>query len=158
MQFKNKSKDTLNHLSLHDCVINHAEWIGNSLVFHMDWIEVLKTNPLNTTGRAKNARNAVLIFEDAIEISCIYYDLTKAQEEGKETNKKSYNIPDDAEIIITSITECCKDVEISQDEQNIENGQKIWTCLCQNDSEFKISYSTMWVCFNDFDKDSWFEF
>lgn len=157
MIFNYKSQDTLSHLSLHDCVIHHVEWMDTSLVFHMDWVDVLKTHPLNTTGKAKIAINAVLIFEGARVITSFYYDLTKAKEEGKKINKKVYRLPDDAEMVNTNIIDRCEDVEIYQDEESIEEGERMWTCSCQDDSEYKITFSTMYVCFNDLIKDSWFE-
>lgn len=158
MDFKFKSRNSLNHLSLHDCVINHAEWIGDSLIFYMDWVDVLKTHPYNSTGKAKVARIVALLFENATELSCFYYDLTKAEEEGRKVNKNTYSIPEDAEIITSSIVKRCNNTEISEDEETMEDGKIVWTCSCNNDTEFKITYSIMWVCFNALEEDSWFEF
>jgi hypothetical protein len=155
MDYKIKSQNTLSHLSLHDCTIDYVEWVDKYLVFYLESINVLKTHPLNNTGKAKIARNVALIFDNALELSCFYYDLTEAKKEGG-TNKKVYNIPEDSEIIDTNIIDLCRNIDIFEDKEITAEGKKIWTCSCNayEDAELKIKYSNMWVCFDILDEDS----
>jgi len=157
MEYQFKSRNTLCYLSLHDCEIQYVEWIDTSLIFHFNWVNVLKIHPQNQTGKAKVARNAILIFENAIELSCIYYDLTRTFYNKKKANKREFFIPDDADVVTSSIIERCKNVEISKNEVFNENGINIWNCSCHNDSNFKMTYSNMYVCFNQLEENAWFE-
>jgi hypothetical protein len=146
-----KSKDTLCHLSLHDCVINHVEWQDDSLVFFMEWIEVLETHPQNNTGRAKTAKDAIIKFEKAREISCLHYDYSNAIKKGIRSLSEQ-----DAEIMHSTTVDRCVQAEISNDDEFIGNERRIWRCECQNDSEFWLEFSSVWICFDSLSEDSWF--
>lgn len=57
----------------------------------------------------------------------------------------------------TCIIKQCNNKEISHVEERKENGKKIWSCSCHDNSEFKIQYSSMYMLFNGFEEDAWFE-
>lgn len=158
MEYTVKSLNTLNYISLHDCIINHVEWQNDNLTIYFDWIDVMKTHPANCTGKAKRAYNTAIIFEHVNETYCFYYDLSRAFEEGKRINKQSYTVPQDAEKFISTIAERCKNVEVDDANERREDNINYWSCSCQNDTEFEITFSNVWVCFNALSEDSWFEF
>lgn len=157
MYYSYNSQNTLEFVSLHDCFINHVVWQNNRLIIYLDWIDVMRNHPLNSSGKAKKAYNAAIIFDDALELGCFYYDLSKAYEEGRKINKQSYFVPEDAEMLKSTIAERCRNVEIDNLEERRDNGNRICRCLCHDDTEFEISFSNVWICFEKFGEDSWLE-
>lgn len=132
MGYKNICLTTEN-LYFHDCEINSVQMLDKSIIFQLEWLYVLKTHPLNKTGKSKVSRKPMLIFENASEVHC--------------SNGKK-------------IVDCCSGKEILDAEEILVKEKKIWKVFCCNRIEsisFKISYSSMRVCFNDLEEDAWFD-
>ena len=53
MDYKYISQNTLEYLSLHDCIIEAARIENGDLILDFEHIDVLSTHPLNPNGEAK---------------------------------------------------------------------------------------------------------
>jgi hypothetical protein len=117
----------------------------------MQWIEVLETHPQNNTGRAKTARDAIIKFEGAREINCLYYDFSKPKRKAVDSITVQ-----DVETIYSTIADQCVQAEIGYDSEFIGKKNRIWHCYCGYESEFWLEFSSVWICFDSLSEDSWF--
>jgi len=126
--------------------------------FYLEWINMLKSHPLNKTGKSKITRKSLLTFDNASIVFCKYYDMSRAYTEGKKTNKVFYNVEEEADVVNVDLFDSCSNLEISDDEETeTGEGEKTWYCICGDNLQFKIKYTSVYVHFNDLAEDAWFE-
>ena len=146
--FKYSSENTLQHLSLHDCVCTKLFYENNSLIFEMDWMEVLPTHPDNPFDQAHQSGSGRIVLFDPIADS-----LKLAHWRSNEF--KALTLTENIEI---------NDLEILDfNEEKTKDGfilslYGVFGRNSQFDSlEMSIRYSSSKVMFNDLGAVSWFE-
>lgn len=68
MDYKFDSENTLDYLSLHDCMCKKLFFKENQLVFNMEWMEVLDTHPLNPFKTAHRSDEGIIILNKPVLI------------------------------------------------------------------------------------------
>lgn len=143
-QFKYVSRNTIEHLSLHDCVCSDMRFVGADMVFKMQWLEVLATHPDNPFAQAhQSGQGRIVLHEPVIEQGVLI--------------KGDKNIPigENAQI---------RDFEVLEfDEERAEGGFELslyGISVGEPKADFiqmKIRYSSSGVMFNELGGESWFE-
>ncbi|CAH1202267.1 hypothetical protein PAECIP111891_02099 [Paenibacillus allorhizoplanae] len=77
MEYQYISENKIDHLSLHDSVIDKAYVNENELILEFDHLDVLVTHPLNPYPVAKSSGKAAIIFELFEMVQSILYDTSK---------------------------------------------------------------------------------
>ncbi len=146
--FKYISENTIQHLSLHDCVCSNLSYKNSSLIFEMEWMEVLSTHPNNPFDKAhQSGRGRIVLFDPIIGHG----------------NLDKWKSNDSTAIMLTEQKEI-KNFEILEfNEEKDKNGFVLSLYgIFNNNSQFdsikmKIRYSSSKVMFNDLNAVSWFE-
>ncbi len=73
----NNINSDLDHLSLHDCIIEDFEWNNKELVLYFEYIDVLHTHPNNPYDTAKCGEHSKLTFKNCVISKVIRYDTSK---------------------------------------------------------------------------------
>ena len=146
--FRYISENTIQHLSLHDCVCTKLFYENASLIFEMDWMEVLSTHPDNPFGQAHQSGSGRIVLSDSIADNI---KLAHWSSNGIKT------------ITLTELTGI-NDFEILDfNEEKTKDGfilslYGVFGRDSQFDSiEMSIRYSSSKVMFNDLGAVSWFE-
>uniref|UniRef100_UPI004057927E hypothetical protein n=1 Tax=Acetatifactor sp. TaxID=1872090 RepID=UPI004057927E len=74
MKYNFVSENTTNLLSLHDCDCSHFYYQNDSLIFEMEWMEVLANHPLNPNLKAHQSGNARIVLESPQIVECVLYE------------------------------------------------------------------------------------
>ena len=64
--FRYISRNTVEHLSLHDCCCAKLYRDGTSLVFEMEWMEVLASHPDNPYDKARQSGEGRIVLHGAV--------------------------------------------------------------------------------------------
>ena len=64
--FRYVSENTVEHLSLHDCVCSEMRSDGDELVFEMQWLEVLASHPDNPFPQAHQSGEGRIVLHGAV--------------------------------------------------------------------------------------------
>ena len=64
-EYRNKSENTVDQLSLHDCMCSRVYQNDNKLIFNMEWMEVLPDHPDNPFGEAHQSGEGCIILHGA---------------------------------------------------------------------------------------------
>ena len=64
--FRYVSKNTIEHLSLHDCDCSAMRFDGEDLVFEVEWIEVLASHPDNPFPQAHQSGEGRIVLHGAV--------------------------------------------------------------------------------------------
>jgi hypothetical protein len=156
IKYKFVSENMMEHLSLHDCVINKAYVKENDLIFEFDHLDVLPTHPLNNYLVAKCSGKAEIIFEKFALIHSILYDTSKV-------SKKHIKVEEDAEIKYIDILELVNEFEVLKIEEESEKNLFVYefhgTASLIYRAElgcFKITSKNIKICWNELNDDAWF--
>lgn len=161
MDYKYVSKDCMEHINLHDCSVSGYSIFGGDLVLKFEYIYVMHTHPLNTSGISKYTGEACILFEEYSAIDPVYY--------------KYESIPGEKELryvgnVAVDFLTLLNRFEISSEESKIESdgfynykffgdwwheqtSQLLYNC---NFSEFHIKCRSITVFWNKFEGDAWF--
>ena len=142
--YKYISENSVEHIYLHDCWCSGMHWDKKTLVFEMEWMEVLASHPDNPFEKAHQS-GAGKIIPNAPVI------------ESGELLNGDYRIP------INTINEV-RNFEILDFNEIINNGRYelslFGDSVSEPEAEFiemKVSYSSSTVMFNELGEMSWFE-
>ncbi|MBQ8514859.1 MAG: hypothetical protein IJ496_05620 [Ruminococcus sp.] len=146
--FKYISQNTIQHLSLHDCVCANLFYKDSSLIFEMEWMEVLSAHPDNPFDQAhQSGCGRIVLFRPIINHGSL--------DKWKSNESKTIMLSEHKEI---------KNFEILEfNEEKDKNGfvlslYGVFSSDPQFDSiEMKIMYSSSKVMFNNLNAVSWFE-
>ena len=153
------SEDTLNHISLHDCVIEEVSTAGQNLLVIFEHIDVKSDHPLNDTGKAMYTGKALFTFVDIEILDSILYDTSGIR------GKRRVVVEEDSQKIELDITELLVDFEVLRnDEIRIEDSYYIHrfdglTSLKYN-ADFGywiIKYKKLIIEWEEFIDTAWFE-
>lgn len=143
-EYRFVSRNTIDLLSLHDCVCSDMRFVGADMVFEMQWMEVLATHPDNPFAQAhQSGQGRIVLHEPVIEQGVLI--------------KGDKNIPigENAQI---------RDFEVLEfDEERAEGGFELslyGISVGEPKADFiqmKIRYSSSEVMFNELGGESWFE-
>lgn len=142
--FRFVSQNTIDHLSLHDCVCSQLTVNSAEIVFEMQWLEVLASHPDNPFPQAHQSGKGRIVLHKPVVKSG---ELT--------TGDTQTQIPETAVI---------KDFEILEfDEQATESGFELslyGVSVGEPKADFiemKIAYESSEVMFDELGEASWFE-
>ncbi len=142
--FKYTSKNTIQHLSLHDCFCARMYWDCTYLIFEMEWMEVLASHPDNPFEKAHQSGIGKIVLSDAVinSAALIDGDIIRPINKGDEIN--------DFEIL--KFDEKCKETgyELSMFGDSVSNPSADFI-------EMNITYSESGVMFDGLCDVSWFE-
>lgn len=152
-KYKFISENTTGLLSLHDCDCSHFYYQNDSLVFEMEWMEILANHPQNPNSKAYQSGGGMIILESAQLIECIL-------------NQKNAGGEVSVERRITDIEEInFRDTEIlAYNEMRTAGGfeAKMYMDFYEKDSSFnsivlEVQFQKSIVMWNELDDVSWFE-
>lgn len=157
MYYKYISSNTLEHISLHDCIIKNASIEGGNLALEFENIDVLNTHPLNPYDVAKCSRKASLIFENFEVIKALVYDT-------RDVTKRKINVEEDANITNVEISELAIDfevlhlteIEVTDKHFIFEFGGLASFKFHSDFALFVLKFDCVLVCWNELLNDSWF--
>ena len=143
-QFRFVSRNTADHLSLHDCVCSQLTLNSAEIVFELEWMEVLSSHPDNPFPQARQSgEGRIVLHKPAVKSGVLTTGDTQTQ------------IPETAVI---------KDFEIlGFDEQATDNGFELslyGVSVGEPKADFiemKIAYESSEVMFDELGEASWFE-
>ena len=142
--FRFVSRNTADHLSLHDCVCSQLTLNSAEIVFELEWMEVLASHPDNPFPQAHQSGEGRIVLHKPVVKSGV---LT--------TGDTQTQIPETAVI---------KDFEILEfDEQATDNGFELsvyGVSVGEPKADFiemKIAYESSEVMFDELGEASWFE-
>ena len=143
-QFRFVSRNTADHLSLHDCVCSQLTVNSAEIVFELEWMEVLASHPDNPFPQAhQSGEGRIVLHKPAVKSG----ELT--------TGDTQTQIPETAVI---------KDFEILEfDEQAVDNVFELsvyGVSVGEPKADFiemKIAYESSEVMFDELGEASWFE-
>ncbi|HPT90131.1 MAG TPA: hypothetical protein PK033_07160 [Acetivibrio sp.] len=157
MDYKFISENTLEYISLHDCVIDNVVISNTRLIFEFEHINVLPEHPLNNYTNAKYTNTAALIFENFEVIESILFDTSSIE-------KKHIVVEQDAVKRRLDIKDLATGFEVLQAEKKA--GQEHWFVYefygiaphkYRSDfSMITLKFSKVKVCWNELIGDSWF--
>lgn len=142
------SENTIKHLSLHDCQCSRLYYRDSTLIFEMEWMEVLSTHPDNPFDKAyQSTEGKVILIHPAIELGTL---ITHAPQGDKVV------------LAIEDIDIC--DFEVLDFIEKIDSKECNLTLFgefhghSQYDYiQMNIKYSSSKVMFNELTEVSWFE-
>lgn len=142
--FRFVSQNTIDHLSLHDCVCSQLTLNSAEIVFELEWMEVLASHPDNPFPQARQSgEGRIVLHKPAVNSGVLTTGDTQTQ------------IPETAVI---------KDFEILEfDEQATESGFELsvyGVSVGEPKADFiemKIAYESSEVMFDELGEASWFE-
>jgi hypothetical protein len=105
------SENTLNHISLHDCIIEAFSTEGQNLLVTFEHIDVLSDHPLNNIGKAMYTGKALLTFVNFEIIESILYDTSGIK------GKSRIIVETDAQKIELHFSDLLVDFEVLKDEE-----------------------------------------
>ncbi len=143
-QFRFVSRNTIEHLSLHDCVCSEMHSDGADLFFEMQWLEVLSSHPDNPFAQAhQSGEGRIVLHEPVIEQGELI------------TGDTHTPVAENAVI---------KDFEILEfDEKRASGGFELslyGVSVGEPKADFiemRIRYSSSTVMFDELGEESWFE-
>jgi hypothetical protein len=142
------SKNTIDFLSLHDCVSKHIFFKDGMIVFEMDWMEVLSSHPDNPYGESHQSDNGQIILFNPIKKKLDF----PCACDWKQAELMSLLPIEQFDFINCTILEF--------NEAPIDKGYSSYI-LSYNDSnpfiEMTIEYSESLVKWNQLGANSWFE-
>jgi hypothetical protein len=106
--FKFVSTNTLDHVSLHDCIIETVSFVEKQLMLSFDHIDVLPTHQLNPFEKPKYTGKAVILFEDAIILESILFDTSHVR------HLRVVNVETDAKKKEMDIIDLAENFELSK--------------------------------------------
>jgi hypothetical protein len=153
------SENTLDFVSLHDCIIESISIEGQNLIVSFEHIDVLLKHPLNTTGKSMYTGKAYIRFiEYEIEES-ILYDTSEIQ------GKRKIIVEEDAQKRVLPITELLIDFEVLRTEE-LENTNDYFVRRFDGITSLKyradfgyliIKYKKLVIEWNELIDAAWFE-
>ena len=142
--FRFVSQNTIDHLSLHDCVCSQMTVNSAEIVFELEWMEVLASHPDNPFPQARQSgEGRVVLHKPVVESGVLITGDTQTQ------------IPETAVITDFEILEF--------DEQATESGFELslyGVSVGEPKADFiemKIAYESSEVMFDELGEASWFE-
>ncbi|WP_234340236.1 hypothetical protein [Gorillibacterium timonense] len=105
------SENTLDHVSLHDCVIYAISFKNQSLSVLFEHIDVLSTHPRNNTGKAMYTGKAILKFIDFEILESFLYDTSEIE------GKKRIIVEGEVQKRVIDISELLIDFEVLKNEE-----------------------------------------
>lgn len=146
--YKFVSENTIEHLSLHDCQCSRLYYMDSTLVFEMEWMEVLSTHPDNPFDNAyQSTKGKIILKNPIVELGKLITD----------------DIQDDKMLLdIEKIN--IYDFEMLDFNEKISRNDRFLTLFGILDEhpkyefiQMKIKYSSSKVMFNELTAVSWFE-
>lgn len=142
-------KTDLDHLYLHDCIIEDLEWDGKDLILYFESIDVLPEYSNNPFENAKCAEQAKIVFKNCIATNAIKYGADKIK---------------GSDVVKMNLQDLAIDFEILKVEyQNIIDKKYIYTvtgqCSFELNSdfgEFTLGFESIDVEWERLEEDSWF--
>jgi hypothetical protein len=152
--FRFVSINTLDHVSLHDCIIKNVKFLEKQLIFSFDHIDVLPTHPLNPFEKPKYTDKAVVVFEDAIILESILFDTSNIR------HLKAIVVERDAKKKEMDIIDLAENFEVSKCTQNDSKSDYLiegfsWKYQTEF-GQFLISCKQVKVYWNELLADAWF--
>lgn len=156
MNRKYVSENTIDYLSLHDCIIENAKIENNTLVLELGHVDVLDTHPNNPYSVAKCADNVLFHFEKFSVITSEFSDTSKV-------NKRIIQ-KGDATVTQVEILKLANGFEVLQVKKLEENEgyntyQFFGVCSKKfgNDfGEFEIKSQRVLIGWDELGDDAWF--
>jgi hypothetical protein len=157
MDYKYISQNTLEYLSLHDCIIEAARIENGDLILDFEHIDVLSTHPLNPNGEAKYTGKASLMFKNFEVLKSFVYDTSNV-------HKNVIHVEEDASKVCVDILNLAidfevldlKKIDITETNYSYEFGGN---CSSEFNSDFGVfilRFDSVLVCWNDLLEDAWF--
>jgi hypothetical protein len=151
-----ESKNTIEHLSLHDCMIEDAKITNSNLILEFEHIDVLDTHPLNPYGVAKCTGKASLIFENYSVLQSHFFDTRGI--------KKRIIVEEDArktDVAILDLTSGFEVLEVKRLEENNDFSVCKFFGECSNTlnsdfGEFTLKFKNVLICWDELNEDAWF--
>jgi hypothetical protein len=152
--FRFISTNTLDHVSLHDCIIETVNFVEKQLTFSFDHIDVLPSHPLNPFEKPKYTGKAAVVFEDAVVLESILFDTSDIR------HLKAIIVETDAKRIEMDIIGLAENFKVSICTQNAsDSGYFIEGFPWKYQTEFgqiMISCKQVKVYWNKLLADTWF--
>lgn len=142
--FKYTSKNTIQHLALHDCFCARMYWDCTYLIFEMEWMEVLASHPDNPFEKAHQSGIGKIVLSDAVINSAALIDGDTIHPINKSDEINDFEI--------LKFDEKCKETgyELSMFGDSVSNPSADFI-------EMNITYSESGVMFDGLCDVSWFE-
>lgn len=144
--YKFVSKNTVDQLSLHDCECSRLYYSAHSLVFEMEWMEVLASHPDNPHSKAHQSGEGMIVLYDPIIISA---QLTGGSEPDKTLSLESIDV---------------SSIELLDFDEQLTDGGYMLNLFGQLGSGagydfivMRLTYRSSEVMFDELEQPSWFE-
>ncbi len=157
MEYKYISKDTLEYLSLHDCIIQSTKFEKDNLTLDFEHIDVLPSHPNNPYDVAKYTGKASLIFQNCEVLKSFIYDT-------RFIKKSVIQVEKDAQKVNIDIINLATDFEVLDMKMIEKNGISYvyefgGNCSNELGSDFGVfilKFDMVLICWNELINDAWF--
>lgn len=144
-------EDTLQYVSLHDCDCSHLYYADDCLIFEMEWMEILRTHPLNPFPQAHQSGEGRIELVEPRIVECTL--AVKGSEEIRSVSDVREMDYGEMEFLICD--EACR--EEGTDVHYAEMYMIFDRDSCYDDLSLKIEYRKSLVMWDAFHAVSWFE-
>lgn len=81
VEYKFISENTIEYLSLHDCQCSRLYHVDTTLIFEMEWMEVLATHPNNPFDKSyQSTEGKIILLNPVVELGIFFTDASQRDE------------------------------------------------------------------------------
>ena len=81
VEYKFISENTIEYLSLHDCQCSRLYYADTTLIFEMEWMEVLATHPNNPFDKSyQSTEGKIILLNPVVELGILLTDASQRDE------------------------------------------------------------------------------
>jgi len=148
VEYKFISENTIEYLSLHDCQCSWLYYADSTLIFEMEWMEVLATHPNNPFDKSyQSTEGKIILLNPIVEIGILHTDDSQRDE--------SMNRIEDVDISDFEVLDFIE--ESNGNEYKLKVFGQFDAHSKYDFIQMSIMYSSSKVMFNELTEVSWFE-
>ena len=143
-----RNKNTIEYLSLHDCQCSRLYYADTTLIFEMEWMEVLATHPNNPFDKSyQSTKGKIILLNPVVEIGRLLTDVSQRDE--------SMSNIEDVDISDFEVLDFIE--ESNSNEYKLKLFGQFDAYSKYDFIQMSIKYSSSKVMFNELTEVSWFE-
>lgn len=148
VEYKFISENTIEYLSLHDCQCSRLYHVDATLIFEMEWMEVLATHPNNPFDKSyQSTEGKIILLNPVVELGIFFTDASQRDE--------SMSNIEDVDISDFEVLDFIE--EANGNEYKLKLFGQFDAHPKYDFIQMSIKYSSSKVMFNELTEVSWFE-